>query len=145
MPDSNLPRWARIVGKCLAFSAYLFCVVVAVADAWFPAPTISGALHPAQINFSVVGMAVGGTVGAVAVLCHRWRWEWVSASALAFLLLARSVPVWSSVHAVPYRLAAASMTIVAAIALGRRALDMWTFAVKTGALARRHRQLKESS
>lgn len=146
MPGSDLPRWARAIGNVLAVSKYALCVVVAIADAGAPAETIGGALPDWQIAFSAGGMALLGAVGLVGVIGHRWRMEWVAASALVFLLLARAVPVWATVPGMPSRMAAAAMMTLAAVGVGRRALDMWIFAIKTGAVARRRRRpLREAA
>ena len=146
MPGSDLPRWARAIGNVLAVSKYVLCLLVAIADAGAPAETIGGALPSWQIAFSAGGMALLGSVGLVGVIAHRWRMEWVAASALAFLLLARAVPVWATVPDMPSRMAAAAMMTLAAVGLGRRALDMWIFAIKTGAVARRRRRrLREAA
>jgi len=142
MPHSDLPRWARAIGDVLAVSKYGLCIVVAVADSSAPAETIGSVLPSWQIATSAGGMAILGTVGLVGVIGHRWRMEWVAASALALLLLARSVPVWATVPGSLTRMAAAAMMTLAAVGVGRRALDMWTFAIKTGAVARRRHRLR---
>ena len=84
-------------------------------------------------------LAVLSAVGLGAVLAHRWRVEWVPAAAITFLLLERSVPVWLRLGEVPERLSAAAMMTLGALCLGKRALDLWVFSIKTEAMAEQAR------
>jgi len=135
MPDTGLPRWARVIGRSLRVAAYLLTVVVAVGDTWWPSATIDGVVPAWQLQTTAVAMTVLGLLGAVGVLVHRWRVEWVCASVVAFLLAGRAGPVWASVDDIPSRLAAAAMMTLASIGLAARALDLWVFAVKTAGAA----------
>lgn len=143
MPDSALPRWARVVGRGLRVVAYLLVVLVAAADTWWPSSTIAGVVPPWQIAITGAAMVTLGTVGASAVIAHRWRAEWVCAAVAACLLLGRAGPVWASVDDVPTRLAAAAMMTLAAIGLALRALDLTVFHLKTYAAARRAHRRRE--
>ena len=140
MPDSGLPRWARVLGRGLALMTYLLCLTVAVADAALPAPTIAATLPVYAITASSVAIALLAVVGMVGVFAHRWRMEWVASSVLVFLLLARAVPTWATLMEQPTRLAAAAGMTLGAVAIGRRAFDMWVFWWKTWTVARGHRR-----
>ncbi|MCR6706540.1 MAG: hypothetical protein NVV66_18255 [Cellulomonas sp.] len=135
-PDRHLPRWARVLGWWICVLTYVLAGVVALGDAFFPSGTIVGVVPDMQTSVSCWAMAAMSIAGLFGVVAHRWRVEWVAASVLAFLLLARSVPVWASVDDVPTRLAAAAMMTLGAFNLGRRALDMWVFYVNTTLVAR---------
>ena len=140
MPDSTLPRWARTAGRTVRVLACLLVVVAATGDLYWPSSTIDGVVPQWQLYVSAGLMAALGLAGAVAILAHRWRIEWVCASAVAFLLLGRAIPVWMTLPHVPTRLAAAAMMTLAALGLGARALDLWVFHVKTSETARAARR-----
>lgn len=140
MPDRDLPRWARALGRLICAVSYLLAILVAIGDRWLPAVTITGSTTPAQVAVTSAAMGLLGVLGFVGVLLHRWRWEWVPASALAVLLLVRAAPVWWSLADVPTRLSAAAMMTLGALCLAKRALDLWVFATKTGSVATWHRR-----
>lgn len=139
-PDRNLPRWARGVGRAICLVSYVLALLVAIGDRWLPAVTITSSTSELQVAVTSSAMGALSVIGFVGVLLHRWRWEWVPASALAILLAVRALPVWWSLPDEPTRLAAAAMMTLGALCLGRRALDLWVFAVKTGSVATWHRR-----
>lgn len=137
VPDSGLPRWARTTGRILRALLYAFTAVVGVGDLWFTSTAVTDSTSSGQFVVGGITCLAAGLIAVAAVILRRWRWEWVAASVAAFTLLGRAVPVWFSLEANPLRLAAAAGMTVAAIGVGLRSLDLWVFARKTGALARR--------
>jgi hypothetical protein len=144
MPDSNLPRWARILGRYLRGAAYALAVVLAAADVWLTSPVIASVPRGQVVTVASV-TAVMGALGLVSVAAHRWRCEWVAASFVAFGLAGRAWPVWWSIGDDPVRLAAAAGMTIAAIGIGLRSLDLWVFATKTRDAAHRARKHRRRS
>ena len=143
MPDRDLPPVARAIGRAICVLTYVLAFVVGIGDTVMPSTTIDGVVPDMLVAVTSAMTFVLSLIGLVAVLVHRWRWEWVAATVLTFVLLARSVPVWLSLPDAPTRMAAAAMMTIAALCgVGRRALDLWVFAAKTGAVARRARAVR---
>jgi len=140
MPESRLPRWARVAKAVILLAfGYVPAFLVGYGDLTAPSPVIEQTVGPATPTAAYLAIA-GGVLGAVGVLLHRWRWEWLAASVLPFALLARALPVWLTLDEAASRLApAAGMTMAAGLML-LRAVDLWLFACKTGHLAARRRR-----
>lgn len=139
MPDSRLPRWARIVKSLILLVwGYGMAFLVGLGDITEPSPVVREALERYTPTGAYVAL-VFAVVGALGVVLHRWRWEWLATSLLAFALLSRSVPTWASLGEYPERLSAAAGMTMAAGFMALRATEMWWFACKTGHLARRRR------
>lgn len=136
VPDSRLPRWARISKFSALLLGYSMALLVGYGDLTAPSPVIEQTVGPATPTAAYASIAFG-LAGAVGVLLHRWRWEWLAASVLAFALLARALPVWVGLEESAVRLSpAAGMTMGAAL-MFLRAIELWHFACKTGRLAAR--------
>lgn len=139
-PDRRLPRWARIAGRSGRVVGYLMTLVVGLADTLVPSATIDGVLPTVQIGLTSALMVALGLVGVVSILAHRWRWEFPAVAVLSMLLLARSIPVWFSLHEEPTRLSAAAMMVLGAAGMAMRTLDLWVFSKTTEAVAIRSKR-----
>lgn len=137
MPDRDLPGWARWIGRFLWFGAYGLALTIAAGDAFVPSVTITSSADPTQTIIMAIAMAVAAAVSIVGLALHRWRIEWVPTTILFFLLLSRSLLTWITVGDSPTRLSAAAGMTLGAFAILARALNLWVFASKTGAVARR--------
>jgi len=137
VPDSRLPRWARISkATALLVSGYGMAFLVGYGDLTAPSPVIQQTVGPATPSAAYLAIA-GGVLGVAGVLLHRWRWEWLAASVLPFALIARALPVWLTLDETMSRLAPAAGMTMAAGLMFYRAIDLWAFACRTGHLASR--------
>lgn len=141
MPDSRLPRWARVTkATILLVWGYVMAWLVGWGDITQPSLVMQDAIGDRTPTIAYVAVVLA-VVGGLGVPLHRWRWEWLAASVLAFALLARAIPTWASLADHPERLSAAAGMTMAAGLMALRATEMWWFACKTGHLARRRRAL----
>lgn len=138
MPYSGPTPPTRIAGRGLCLVSYVLAFLVAVGDYFVPSSTLQGVDREWTAGMAIV-LATLSVIGFTAVAAHRWRIEWVPAAAITFLLLQRSVPVWATLGSTPERLSAAAMMTLGACCLGKRALDLWVFSIKTKAMAERVR------
>lgn len=139
MPDSGLPRWARILGRVLRASVYALGVAVGVGDAWHTSPVILAVIPDRWVLVWAWGAMISGAIGLIAVAAWRWRWELVACTALGAVLAARAVAVWASVGVVDERIAPAAGMTIASVACILRGLDLTVFAMRTTAAARASR------
>jgi hypothetical protein len=131
MPHGAPTKTTLLTGRSLCLASYVLSLLVAVGDFFTPSAILSAGVSRSW----TVGMALAlvplSLLGLAAVLTHRWRLEWIPASAITFLLLARAVPVWAVLPQTPGYLSAAAMMTLSGLCLGKRALDLWVFAIKT--------------
>lgn len=136
MPNGGPTASTRITARSLCFFMYSLAIIVSVADLFVP----SSSLAAFERDWTVgLALALGGLslFGLVACMAHRWRLEWTPATIVALLLFQRTIPVWASLDTSPGSLAAAAGMTLGSLCVGRRALDLWIFHVKTKASAER--------
>lgn len=136
MPYSGPTAITRTSGRALCLLSYILAFLVATGDFYVPSATLANHYWSAGVALVLAPLSV---LGFGAVITHRWRVEWVPAAAITFLLLQRSVPVWVSLSEKPENLSAAAMMTLGALCLGKRALDLWVFSLKTKTSAERAR------
>lgn len=140
MPDSGLPRWARVIGRVGRASVYGLVAVVGWADLLRTSPVITDSITYPWVVVLAWAALVSGLVGLGAVVVWRWRWEWVATWAAATALGARAAAVWLTVDDDPLRLAPAAGITIAALACILRGFDLTVFAIRTSAAVLRARR-----
>jgi uncharacterized integral membrane protein len=132
MPYGGPTQTTQIIGRVLCLASYGLSFLVSMGDLFAPSATLQLLTPRGWTVATALTLAVLSIVGIIAVLSRRWRIEWVAATAIAFLLLERSVPVWGRVlGGYSEATSAAAMMTLGAFCLGQRALSLWIFAIKT--------------
>lgn len=132
LPYGGPTQTTRITGRVLYIASYCLAFIVSMGDIFTPSVTLQLVTPRGWTVATAVSLAVLSVIGLVAVITRRWRIEWVAASAIAFLLLARSVPVWGWLFGGHSEsTSAAAMMTLGALCLTQRALSLWIFAAKT--------------
>ena len=132
MPYGGPTRSTLVVGRLLNTTSYSLSLLVSLGDILAPS---EGLLVVSPQPWSVILsgiLLVLSVLGLAAVATRRWRIEWVTATAIAFLLLARSVPMWERLFTgFPESTSIAAMTALGAICLAQRALSLRVFFLRT--------------
>lgn len=132
LPYGGPTRTTQIIGRVLCIASYSLSLAVSMGDFFAPSATLQAVMPRGWAVAIAAVLGVLSIVGIAAVLSRRWRIEWVAATAIAFLLLERSVPVWARIiSGYPESTSAAAMMMLGAFCLGQRALSLWIFSIKT--------------
>ena len=132
MPYGGPTHTTQIIGRVLCISSYSLSLLVSLGDFFAPSATLQAVMPRGWAVAVATILGVLSIVGIIAVITRRWRIEWVASTAIAFLLLERSVPVWGRIiSGYPENTSAGSMMLLGAVCLGQRALSLWIFAIKT--------------
>lgn len=137
MPYAGPTQTTQIIGRVLSVTSYALAFLVSVGDLLAPSATLQLLTPRGLVVTTAIGLAILSLVGLGAVISRRWRIEWVASATISFLLLERSVPVWGRVFSGEFAYSSvAFMMTLASISLGQRALNLWTFSIKTRQSAR---------
>lgn len=132
MPYLGPTRTTQIIGRVLSIASYSLAFLVSIGDLFAPTATLQLLTPRGLVVATALSLATLSLVGLVAVISRRWRIEWVASATISFLILERSVPVWGRVFNGDFEYSSvAFMMTLAAVSLGQRALNLWTFSIWT--------------